>query len=84
MSRELRKAQQLDVALGKPLESGANPLFGDPNGVQNDEEVIEGFYNFRVFRGIHVQPDFQYVVRPNATRRYSNGVVLDLDVTIDF
>jgi porin len=68
VSGQLGKVQAQELELGLPLSNGAT-------GVQTHEMVLEVNYNVHVWRGVSFQPDFQYVIRPNAQSNIHNAAV---------
>jgi porin len=68
VSGQLGKVEAQEVALGLPLSNNAT-------GVQTHEMVLEVNYNVHVWRGLSFQPDFQYVIRPNAQSNIHNAEV---------
>ena len=50
---------------------------------QTNEYVLEAQYDAHVFNGVDLQPDVQYVIRPNATSQYDNALVLSLRVILE-
>ena len=68
VSGQLGKVQAQELDLGLPLSNGAS-------GVQTHEMILEVNYNIHVYRGLSFQPDFQYVIRPNAQSNIHNAAV---------
>jgi porin len=68
VSGQLGKVQAQEMDLGLPLSNGAT-------GVQTHEMLLEVNYNIHVYRGLSFQPDFQYVIRPNAQSNIHNAAV---------
>ena len=68
VSGQLGKVQAQEAELGLPLSNQAT-------GVQTHEMILEVNYNIHVYRGLSFQPDFQYVVRPNAQSNIRNAAV---------
>jgi porin len=77
VSNQLAAEQALDMEFGLPIANGAT-------GIQTTEENIEVNYDIHVARGVSFQPDFQYVVRPNAQANIKNAVVLGFKSHISF
>ena len=50
---------------------------------QTNEYVLEGQYDAHVFNGVDIQPDLQYVIRPNATSQHHDAVVLSLRLILE-
>ena len=63
-----------------------NGLLVPPGGgVQDHERVVELTYRFDLRKGAYfIQPDFQYIVRPGATARFSNATVFGAQFGINF
>lgn len=54
-------------------------------GFQDHERVVEITYRFDLRKGAYfIQPDFQYIVRPGATARFSNAPVFGAQFGINF
>jgi porin len=68
VSGQLGKVQAQEESLGLPISNSAT-------GVQTHEMILEVNYNIHVWRGVSFQPDFQYVIRPNAQANISNAAV---------
>jgi porin len=68
VSGQLGKVQAQEQELGLPFSNNAT-------GVQTHEMLLEVNYNIHVFRGVSFQPDFQYVIRPNAQSNIRNAAV---------
>jgi porin len=77
VSDQLANEQAADMEFGLPLANGAT-------SIQTTEENIEVNYDIHVMRGVNFQPDFQYVVRPNAQANIRNAVVLGFKSHISF
>jgi porin len=67
----------LDAEYGLPLANGAT-------GIQTNEAVLEVNYDFHVLPGLSVEPDFQYVIRPNAQSNIGNAAVFGFKSHISF
>ena len=80
-SGRLTATQKLEQALGQPLTSGD---LGPVYGVQNHEEVVELEYTAQVYRGVTVEPDFQYVIHPGATSATRDAAVLGVRTNVQF
>ena len=62
-----------------------NRLLVPPQGVQDHERVVELTYRIDLRKGAYfIQPDFQYIVRPGGTARFSNAPVLGAQFGINF
>jgi len=68
VSGQLGSVQTQQQELGLPFSNNAT-------GVQTHEMLLEVNYNIHVFRGVSFQPDFQYVIRPNAQANIPNATV---------
>jgi porin len=68
VSGSLGNVQAQELSLGLPLSNSAT-------GVQTHEMVLEVNYNVHVWQGVSFQPDFQYVIRPNAQANIHNAAV---------
>lgn len=77
VSGRLGSVQGLQQALGLPLSNGAT-------GRQSSEVVLELNYDIHVARGIDVQPDVQYVFRPNAQANIPDAAVLGFRAHVSF
>jgi porin len=75
-SRELEHLQEIIAA--ESAAAGGPAVYP-----QTNEYVIEAQYDAHVFNGIDLQPDLQYVIRPNATSQYNNALVLSLRVILE-
>ena len=71
VSDRLAAVQGIERSLGLPLSNKAT-------GVQSHEMLLEVNYDIHVFRGVHFQPDFQYVFRPNAQANIRDAARLRL------
>jgi porin len=77
MSGALGRVQAVESELGIPISNAAT-------GVQTHEMILEANYNIHVYRGLNFQPDFQYVMRPNAQSNIRNAVVLGFKANVEF
>ena len=77
VSNRLAGVESIQQSLGLPLSNGAT-------GVQSHEMILEINYDFHVFRGIKLQPDFQYVVRPNAQAKIHDAAVFGFRASVEF
>lgn len=48
------------------------------------ETVIELNHSFDLGRGVHIQPDIQYIVRPAATGRIDNALAIGAKLSVQF
>jgi porin len=77
VSDRLAKAQAVEQSLGLPLSNAAT-------GIQSHEMILEANYQFHVVDGFNFQPDFQYVVRPNAQTNIQDAPVFGFRAYVDF
>jgi porin len=77
ISGRLGNVQGAEQALDLPYSNSAT-------GIQTHEEILEANYNFHLYRSISVQPDLQYVIRPNAQANIANAVVLGFRAHVGF
>jgi porin len=77
MSNTLSQVQARQQALGIRFADGVT-------GVQTNEMVFEANYNIHICRGVDFQPDFQYVVRPNAQSNIHNATVFGFKANVEF
>ncbi len=77
VSGRLGSVQDVEAALDLPIENSAT-------GVQRHEMIIEANYDVQVFRGVNIEPDFQYVVRPNAQASIGDAIVLGVKAHVEF
>lgn len=77
VSGRLADVEATEFASGLPLSNNAT-------GVQSHEVVIETNYDIHVVRGLNFQPDFQYVIRPNAQANIPNAAVLGFRAHVSF
>lgn len=75
ISNSLRRTQLLQASTGLPLADGAP-------APQTDEVVLEARYSIGVAPGLDLMPDVQYLVRPSATDRIPNALVVGVRTTI--
>jgi porin len=77
ISNRLATVEGIEQSLGLPFSNNAT-------GVQSHEMLLEVNYDIHVFRGVHLQPDFQYVFRPNAQANIKDAAVLGFRARIEF
>ena len=77
VSGRLGSVQELEAMQGLPLGNGAT-------GVQRREMILETNYDIQVFRGVNVEPDFQYVFRPNAQSSIKDAAVFGVKAHVEF
>lgn len=59
-------------------------MSNNATGVQSHEMILEVHYNIHVFRGVRLQPDFQYVLRPNAQVSIRDAAVFGFRASVEF
>jgi porin len=69
VSGRLGNVQGIEQALGLPYSNGAT-------GIQSHETIFEANYNIHVLPGLTLQPDVQYVARPNGQSNIRDALVL--------
>jgi porin len=77
VSARLADVETQEQALGLPLSNQAT-------GRQSHEMFVEGNYDVHVFRGVTVEPDVQYIIRPNAQSSLHDAAVLGLKAHVEF
>jgi porin len=77
VSQGVTRTEQLQSALGMPLEGGAL-------GVQSYAEVLELNYGIQVTPAILVQPELEYFARPGGTSAVPNAFLVGLKFHADF
>lgn len=77
VSNRLATVESVEQSLGLPLSNGAT-------GVQSHEAILEVNYDIHVYRGVHLQPDFQYVFRPNAQANIRDAAVFGFRARVEF
>ena len=77
VSDRLAAVESIEQSLGLPLSNNAT-------GVQSHEMILELNYDVHVYRGVHFQPDFQYVFRPNAQSNIHDAAVLGFRARVEF
>jgi porin len=68
ISGRLGNVQAVEEALDLPISNMAT-------GIQTHETIVEVNYDIQVYRGINFQPEFQYVIRPNAQEDIKDAAV---------
>lgn len=83
MSGEFTRAEELALETGQslPFDVDGN---GTAYGPQNTEQTVELTYIIHVFRGVTLQPDFQYFIRPGATTNTKDAAALGFRTNINF
>ena len=77
ISKQLTQVQNIEQAFNLPFSDSAT-------GVQSHETIIELNYDIHVLRGVNFEPDFQYVIRPNAQANIHNAAVLGFKTHVEF
>jgi porin len=77
VSDQLTATEELQASLGDPLEGGAR-------GVQSHASVFELNYNLPLYRGVQVQPELEYFIRPGGTHAVPNAFLLGLKTHVSF
>jgi porin len=65
----LTQVQQLQGQLGLPLSN-------DAPGVETNEIILEVNYHVKLYPGLYIMPDLQYIIRPSAASTYPNAWVV--------
>ncbi len=77
ISGVLGKVQAEEQELGLTISNNAT-------GPQTHEVILEANYDIHVARGVNVQPEFQYIVHPNAQASIHNAAVLGFKAHVEF
>jgi porin len=77
VSNRLANVEAAELANGLPLSV-------DATGIQSHEMVLEANYDIQLVKGLHFQPDFQYVIRPNAQTNIPNAEVFGFRGRVEF
>jgi porin len=77
ISHRLGQVQTVEEDLALPISNGAT-------GPQSHETVLEANYKARIARGLSVQPDFQYVFRPNGQANIRDAAVFGARASVEF
>jgi porin len=77
ISHRLAQVQTVEEDLDLPVSNGAT-------GVQTHEAVLEANYKAVVYRGVSLQPDFQYVFRPNGQANIRDAAVFGARANVEF
>ena len=80
-SGSLTATQERQAAFGGSFSNGG---FGPVFGTQTHEQVIEVEYTTPIARGVSIEPDFQYIMRPGATSATRSAAVLGVRTNIHF
>ena len=81
VSGSLTATQQLEEVLDEPLTGGG---LGTPVGVQSHEMELEALYTAKVYRGVLVTPDIQYIIDPGGSSRTHNALSLGVQLNVTF
>jgi porin len=73
----LAQVQQLQAQLGLPLSNGAP-------GVETNEIILEANYHIKLYCGLYLMPDLQYIIRPSAASTYPNAWVAGFRTSATF
>jgi porin len=77
VSGYLGKVEAAEQELGLPYTSPGT-------GVQTHEMIFEVNYDIHVARGVNFQPEFEYVIRPNAQGNIPDAAVLGFKAHVSF
>ncbi len=77
VSDRLAAVESIEQSLGLPLSNNVT-------GVQSHEAILELNYDIHVYQGVHFQPDFQYVFRPNAQANLHDAAVFGFRARVEF
>ena len=77
VSGRLGRGQALQQDFGVTLSDGAT-------GIQTHEMILEANYDIHVMRGVNFQPEFQYVIRPNAQSNIKDATVYGFKTHVTF
>ena len=73
----LTQVQQLQAQLGLPLSNGAP-------SVETNEIILEANYHIKLYPGLYLMPDLQYIIRPSAASTYPNAWVAGFRISAMF
>lgn len=79
MSRTVALQQESALRAGVPFPTNQ---WGAVYGVQSHMNVYELFYSIHLGKAMNLQPDFQYVQRPDATTVFGDAAVLGVQFTV--
>jgi porin len=77
ISHRLGQVETMEQILALPISNSAT-------GPQSHETVLEANYKARIVRGLSIQPDFQYVIRPNGQASLHDAAVIGARVSVEF
>jgi carbohydrate-selective porin OprB len=55
-----------------------------PVGVQSREAELEAEYTAKVYRGLFITPDIQYIINPDGTSGIRNALCVALQINATF
>ena len=86
VSGALTATQELEQALDEPLTGGGLLVssLGVPVGGQSHEAELEAEYTTKVYRGVLITPDIQYIINPDGTSRIRNALCVALQINATF
>jgi len=53
-------------------------------GVETNEIILEANYNIKLYPGLYLMPDLQYIIRPSAANIYPNAWLAGFQVSARF
>ncbi len=77
ISGRLGEVETVEENLGLPISNSAT-------GIQTHEAVLEANYKAVIYRGVSLQPDFQYLFRPNAQANIKDAAVFGARANVEF
>jgi len=77
VSGGITDSQRLQQSLGLPFGAGIY-------GVQSDAFVLEANYNIAIYRGVEIQPEIEYFIRPGGQSSIDDSLVLGLKTHVQF
>ncbi len=83
MSGAFTRTEEIALEQGQSLPITIDG-FGPAYGPQNTEQTVELTYIIHVFRGVTLQPDVQYIIRPGATTNTPDAAVLGFRTNVNF
>jgi len=73
----LRLHGEIEQSLGLPFSNSAT-------GIRSHEMILQANYQIHVYSGVKFQPEFQYVIRPNAQTNIQDAPVFGFRAYVDF
>jgi carbohydrate-selective porin OprB len=55
-----------------------------PVGLQSHEAELEAEYTAKVYRGVFITPDIQYIINPDGTSRIRSALCVALQINATF